>query len=323
MSAGAAAGSALGTRLPPVAVVDAQEATGGRAASQVREAWHEFAADDLARRSLWLLLAIIGCCFVGPHLWPWEALEIDRAAAGATAPSLTHPLGTDTLGRDQVARLLQAGQVSLTIGFVVAFFSAAFGSLVGITAGYLGGRIDALLMLLVDVLLTVPPLPLLVAVAGILASSESQFGQALEGVPEMWRIIIVMSALGWMTIARVVRSEVLRIRQEPYIEAARALGAEHARVMWAHVLPNAVRPMIVFCTMAVSAAIMGESGLSFLGMGVSPPEPTWGNMIAEVGTVFMFTHNWWLVWTPAAAVLATILCFNFVSEGLERALVAD
>lgn len=285
--------------------------------------WQRFSADPTARRSFWMLLVIVAACLLLPLVWPWDAMRIDRASSGAEAPSLSHPLGTDQLGRDQLARLLAAGRVSLTIGVVVAVASAVLGSLVGIVAGYVGGRIDEVLMLFVDVLLTVPPLPLLIAVSGMLASSQPGDGQLLDGVPEVWRIILIMSLLGWMTIARVVRTEVLRIRNQPYIEAAQVAGAGRWRVMWRHVLPNVVRPLTVFCAMSVSAAIMGESGLSFLGMGVSPPDPTWGNMIAGAGSVFMFTHHWWLVWTPAIAIVATIMALNFITERLERTLVAQ
>lgn len=285
------------------------------------DAWHCFWNDPLARRSAWLLALMVAACTFLPLAWPWEPMQIDRSSSGAAAPSLQHPLGTDALGRDQLARLLAAGRVSLTIGITVAVVASCIGGLVGIVSGYVGGRTDELLMLLVDVLLTVPPLPLLIAVSGMLASGPPGAAGVLDSVPEVWRIVAVMSLLGWMTIARVVRSEVLRIRTEPFVEAAIASGATHRRIMQAHVLRNVGRPMLVFCAMSVSAAIMGESGLSFLGLGVSPPQPTWGNMIAEAGSVFLFLHQWWLVWTPALAIVATIMALNFVTAGLERALL--
>lgn len=282
--------------------------------------WQAFSEQTGARRAFRVLVGITAGCLLLPLVWPWEMSQIDFDVLRAQAPSLRHPLGTDTIGRDELARLLYAGRISLLIGVMVALISAAVGTLVGIAAGYLRGVVDSTLMALVDLLLTVPSLPLLMAMSVLVASPDSKFGAIVRSVPEEWRIILIMSVLGWMSISRMVRSQVLALRQTEYVEAAEAFGASRRRVMFMHILPNTVPTIVIFCTFAVSAAVLGESGLSFLGMGVNPPTPTWGNMIMDTANVAMVTHYWWLAWAPALCILTTVLCINVVADGVRAAL---
>jgi peptide/nickel transport system permease protein len=218
-----------------------------------------------------------------------------------------------------LARLASAGRISLLIGLAVALISATFGGTVGLLQGYFGGKTDARLGWIVNILMTIPSLPLLIAMSSVASSEGSRAGEALRAVPAQWRIIIIMSILGWMAISRVVRSQVISLRRQEFVEAAEALGAKHSRIMIIHILPNTVSVLAVFTTLAVSAAIMGESSLSFLGLGVSPPTATWGNMLLEARDVFTAVQYWWLTWFPALLILTTVLCVNFIGDGLRDA----
>lgn len=269
--------------------------------------------------SMWVLITITLCCIFLPFLLPWSPTEIDFRVLSATPPSMRHPLGTDSLGRDELARLASAGRVSLLIGFMVALISAATGALVGVSAGYFGGRIEAALMWVVNVLLTVPSLPLLIALSSVASSANSPAARVFGTIPPQWRIIIIMSLLGWMGISRVVRSQVISLRRQEFVEAAVAMGGSSGRIMTVHILPNTVSVLAVFTTLAVSAAIMGESALSFLGLGVAPPTATWGNMLLEARDVFTAVQYWWLTWAPAIMILTVVLCVNFIGDGLRDA----
>lgn len=290
-----------------------------RSRTQREVFWHAFRAHRAAFVSLWVLVGIALACALLPIVLPWSPVESDKALMAASAPSMAHPLGTDQIGRDVLARLMSAGRISLLIGLMVALISATVGALVGICSAYFGGRIDEALTWVVNVLMTVPTLPLLMAMGSVVASQDSPAARVLGDVPPQWRIIVVMSLFGWMGISRVVRSQVLSLRQQEFVEAASALGSGHWRVMLAHILPNTISVLAVFTTLAVSTAIMGESSLSFLGLGVNPPTATWGNMLLEARDVFTAVQYWWLTWAPATAILVTVLCVNFVGDGMRDA----
>ncbi len=279
-----------------------------------------FRAHRAAWVSLWVLMLMGLACLLLPLVLPWSPTQIDYQHLAANAPSAAHPLGTDQLGRDVLARLLSAGRVSLMIGLVVALICAATGAIVGVVAGYFGGRTDEALMWWVNVLLTIPSLPLLIALSSVAASNSGSAAHIFRAVPPAWRIIIVMSVLGWMAISRVVRSQVVSLRKQEFVEAAIAMGGSHQRVMLVHILPNTVSVLAVFTTLTVSTAIMTESSLSFLGLGVSPPTATWGNMLLEARDVFTAIQYWWLTWFPALAILITVLSVNFVGDGIRDAL---
>ena len=234
-------------------------------------------------------------------------------------PSLAHPLGTDDLGRDVLLRLLEGGRASLLVGLFAALGSAAIGTLIGLVAGYFGGRADALLMRLTDGLLALPLLPLLIVLAAI--------DPAKLGLPEalvfsdfagLARIVIIVSLFGWTTVARLVRAEALRLREETFVLAARAQGAGSVRIMTRHILPNLASPIIVATTLAAGNVILLEAVLSFLGLGIQPPTPSWGNLLTNAQEL-VWTAPTLAIW-PGLLILVTVVALNIVGDGLREAL---
>jgi peptide/nickel transport system permease protein len=221
------------------------------------------------------------------------------------APSAHHLMGTDTLGRDELSRLLYGGRVSLLVGIGVALSAGLVGTLAGAVAGFYGGRLDDAVMRLTDLFLSIPLIVILIVASRILG------GGILD-------IVLVLSALFWMPLARIVRGTILSLKEKEFIEAARALGASNRRIIVRHLLPNAIGPIVVSVTLSVAQAILAESTLSFLGFGIQPPVPTWGNMLADGRS--LMTVAGWLVWFPGMAILLTVLCVNFLGDGLRDAL---
>lgn len=287
--------------------------------TQLQQTWDSFRAHRAAFVGLCVLGTMVVLCTVLPFfLAPPD--QIDMAVLGYQAPSSSHLLGTDALGRDVLSRLVNAGRTSLAIGVSVAFGAAVLGSLVGVSAGYFGGKVDSGLMWFANVMMSIPSMPLLLTVAVIVANEESKVGPIIQKVPEWARIALVLIMLGWMGVSRVVRSQVVSLRNQEFVEAAIALGATHKRVMAVHILPNCVSVLAVFTTLAVSSAIIAESALSFLGFGVQPPAATWGNMLAEGKGLITILQYWWSVWFPALAIFVTVLSVNFIGDGVRDAL---
>lgn len=287
--------------------------------NQWKTVWRNFREHKAAFWSLVVIGTLTLSCIFVPFMLPWNTTEFDTQNIAATGPSMSHLLGTDANGRDVLARLLSAGRVSLLIGLMVALFSATMGAIVGVIAGFYGGKTEERLMWFVTILMTIPSFPLLIAMASVAASPSGGAGQFLQKIPVQWRIIIIMSMLGWMGISRVVRSQVKSLKNQEFVEAARALGASNSRIMVVHILPNTVSVLAVFTTLTVSTALLGESSLSFLGLGVNPPTATWGNMLLEARDIFTAVQYWWLTWCPALAILVSVLCVNFIGDGLRDA----
>jgi peptide/nickel transport system permease protein len=216
-----------------------------------------------------------------------------------------HPLGTDTLGRDIVSRLLYGARVSLLVGFAAVIVAGAFGVLAGLVAGYYGGRLDDALMRVGDVQLAFPVLVLAIAVLSVLGASLAN-------------VIVVLGVTGWVTYARIARAETLSLRGREFVEGARALGARDAGILWRHVLPNVLPPITVVATFSVARTIIAEASLSFLGLGIPPPAPSWGAMLDE-GRNYL-TTGWWLALFPGLAILALVLGINLVGDWLRDAL---
>lgn len=323
MSSGAAAASSSPIVLPNtmpgrVANADAQAIT-RPARSQLLQTWDAFRAHRAAFIGLCTLIFMILVCAFGPLVLQ-DPNAIDMKVLGYQAPSAQHLLGTDSIGRDVLARLVNAGRSSLAIGISVALGAALIGSIVGVSAGYFGGKVDSGLMWFANVMMSIPSLPLLLTVAVIVANEDSKVGPLVQKLPEWGRIALVLIVLGWMGVSRVVRSQVVSLRNQEFVEAAIALGASHKRVMAIHILPNCVSVLAVFTTLAVSGAIIAESALSFLGFGVQPPAATWGNMLAEGRDLVTILNYWWVVWCPAIAIFVTVLSVNFIGDGVRDAL---
>jgi peptide/nickel transport system permease protein len=317
-AAASSSANAATFNLPGRVNSDAQ-AISAPARSQLLQTWDAFRAHRAAFVGLCVLVTMVVVCTLGPLVLQ-DPDAIDMDVLGYSAPSAAHPFGTDAIGRDVLARVVTAGRTSLSIGISVAFGAALIGSMVGVSAGYFGGKVDSGLMWFANVMMSIPSMPLLLTVAVIVASPDSKVGPIIQHVPEWFRIAMVLIVLGWMGVSRVVRSQVVSLRNQEFVEAAIALGATHRRVMTVHILPNCVSVLAVFTTLAVSGAIIGESALSFLGFGVNPPTATWGNMLAEGRNLMTILNYWWVVWIPALAIFMTVLSVNFIGDGVRDAL---
>jgi len=221
------------------------------------------------------------------------------------APGWQHLLGTDDLGRDVLVRILHGARISLLVGFVAVGIATLIGIVLGAVAGYYGRWVDVLLMRFVDIMLCFPTFFLILAVIAFLD-------------PSIWNIMIIIGLTGWMGVARLVRAEFLSLRERDFVLAARAIGATDARIIFRHILPNAMSPVLVSVTLGVAGAILTESALSFLGIGVQPPTPSWGNMLIT-GKQTLGTA-WWLSVFPGLAILITVLGYNLLGEGIRDAL---
>lgn len=247
-----------------------------------------------------------------------DATNIDLAAMLA-GPSSAHPLGTDEVGRDLLARLLRGGQVSLAVGLLTALVAAAIGTIVGIAAGYLGGVTDAALMRVTDGVIALPLLPLLIVLGAVDPAKLGLGAEAFKSdLADLARIVVIIALVGWTTVARLVRAATLSVRVQDYVRAAEAMGARPARIMLRHILPNVVSPLIVATTLSVGNIILLESALSFLGLGVQPPLPSWGNMLT--GALDQLANKPEMAVWPGAMIFATVLAFNLVGDGLREAL---
>jgi peptide/nickel transport system permease protein len=219
-------------------------------------------------------------------------------------PSADHPLGTDELGRDVLARMVYGAKISLKVGFVAVGIATVIGLLVGLTAGYYGGWIDAILMRFVDIMLCFPTFFLILSAIAFLG-------------PSIYNIMLIIGLTGWMGVSRLVRAETLSLRERDFVAAARAQGAGDARIILRHILPNSLAPVLVAATLGVAGAILTESALSFLGIGVQPPTPSWGNILTAGKDNIEFA--WWLSVYPGLAILVTVLGYNLLGEGIRDA----
>ena len=254
-----------------------------------------------------LLFVLVAAAAFAPILAPHDPLEIAEGG-GATLerPTAAHPFGTDALGRDLLARVLWAGRVSLAVGVGVELLVAALGCAVGLAAGYAGGALDAVLMRLTDVVMAFPSLVLAI---GLIAVFER---------PGLDKVVLVLVALGWTTIARVVRGAVLSLKGREYVQAAQALGAPHLTIVLRHLLPNALGPLLVAATLGVGSNMIAEAGLSFLGLGAQSPTLSWGALLAD-GQTFLVTAPWVAVF-PGLALLLAVLGVNLLGDGLRDLL---
>lgn len=279
------------------------------------EAWRRFRKHRLAVVSAFILATLILGVLIGPFFWTLPIDEINFTAR-LEGPSWAHPLGTDDLGQDILARVLYGGRISLAVGFAAMAMAVVVGTFVGAVAGMAGGKVDAALMWLTDLFLSLPELPLLLLIIYL-------FRDALSDVvgKEMGVFILIVAVIGgfrWMQVARLVRAQFFSLREKEFVEAARALGASRPRLVLRHIMPNALGPVIVAATIDVAAAIIAESTLSFLGLGFPPDTPTWGRLLFDAKDNLDFAPHWAIF--PGLAIFLTVLSINFVGDGLRDAL---
>ena len=275
------------------------------APQQWRRVLRRFLRHRLAVASALVLLLIVIACF-GAHWFAPEPRGKIDFVLGPTKPSSDHWFGTDELGRDEFSELLYAGQVSLKIGLGVALLSAVIGTTVGAVAGYAGRWLDQILMRITDFFLVLPAI-------AILAVGIRRFGNTAL------TMTLVLSAVGWMYVARIVRGQVLSLKEREFVDAARVSGASHLRIIVRHILPNTIGPIIVNATLSVAAAILTESTLSFLGFGAQPPATSWGRMLKDARDALGTDHAH-LLYVPGIALVITVLAVNFIGDGLRDAL---
>jgi len=266
--------------------------------------WPRLRRNRLAAIGGVVVVMLFALSLLAPWLTPYHPSAIN-AWEVLQPPSWQHWFGTDELGRDVLARVLYGARISLKVGFVAVGIAVLLGAIVGLLAGYYGGWLDTLLMRLVDIMLCFPSFFLILAVIAFLQ-------------PSIWIIMVVIGLTGWMGVARLVRAEVLTIREMEYILAARCIGCSDLRIMVRHILPNALSPVLVAATLGVAGAILTESALSFLGIGVQPPTPSWGNILTSGKDYIEFA--WWLSLFPGLAILITVLSYNLLGEGIRDAL---
>ncbi len=280
-----------------------------------------FFAHRMAAVSLVVLAGLtILACLASPVE---TILETDTASVDLfnrfAAPTHDHPLGTDELGRDTLVRLMQGGQISLFVGLIAALIAATIGTVIGIIAGYFGGWPDHLLMRVTDGVIALPLLPLLIVLAAL---DLSKLGLPRDLVDSenisLYRIIIIVSLAGWTTSARLVRANTLALRERPFILSARAQGAGAVHIMTVHILPNLASPIIVATTLSIGNIILLESVLSFLGLGIQPSVPSWGNLLTNAQELIWQAPM--LAFYPGVLIFVTVIAFNFIGDGLQDAL---
>jgi len=273
------------------------------------DAWRRLRKNRLAILGLgWILVVVLMAVTADlwvPHMFA-DPLKIDTTpGASLQSPSLEHPFGTDKLGRDVFSRVIYGARVSLMVGIIAVSISLLIGVVLGAISGYFGGLADTIVMRSADVFFAFPYILFAIALIAVLG-------------PSYQNVFIAIGILGWPGIARVFRSSILSVKQNEYVEAARAMGASHVRILFRHIMPNAIAPIIVYATMSIGGAIITEAALSFLGMGVQPPTPSWGLMLSDARAL-MFSAPWLTIW-PGFAILTTVLAFVLMGDGLRDAL---
>ena len=266
--------------------------------------WRRFKRNRLAAAGGVVVLLMFFAAVFAPFIFPHNPDDIDRKHV-LEAPSLRHPLGTDDLGRDVSSRVIWGARISLSVGFVAVGIAALIGIMLGAVSGYYGGWIDRIIMRFIDVMLSIPTFFLILAVIAFIE-------------PSIWNIMIVIGLTSWMGMARLVRAEVLSLKEREFVLAAKALGAGDANIIVRHIMINSMAPVFVSAVLGIAGAVLIESALSFLGIGVQPPTPSWGNILTLGKDNIEIA--WWLSVFPGLAILITVLSYNLVGEGLRDAL---
>jgi peptide/nickel transport system permease protein len=279
-------------------------AAGGSPRGELRQFWRTFSRNQLAMCAGAVVTVLVLMAVLAPLLAPWDPNRPDTRKI-LIPPSSQHWLGTDPLGRDVLSRVLYGSRISLAVGFVSVGIAVLIGVLLGSAAGYHGGVVDNVVMRLVDLMLVFPRFFLLLAVLAFLK-------------PSIWTIMTVIGLTGWMGVARLVRAEFLTLREREFVIWSESVGAGALRIIFRHILPNAIAPILVAMTLGIPAAILTEAGLSFLGLGVQPPYATWGNILNDGRDYIEIA--WWMTLYPGLAILVTVLSYNLMGEGIRDAL---
>jgi len=292
-----------------------------------REFWRGFSRNKLAVVGLVLVFMMFFTGIFAPWLAPYSYTDQNLDAV-EQRPSLAHPLGTDELGRDQLSRIIWGARTAVIIAPTATFFGVSLGLLFGLLAGYYRGWVETAIMRLADILFAFPGILLAILIAATvqgrienwLKGFEALEGFVKAGFAQVLVVIVALSAVGWPGMARLVRGQVLSLREEQFVEAAWAIGAKPWRVIRHHILPNAIAPIVVSVSMSMGGAIMAEAGLSFMGIGIRPPTPSWGALIIDNYSFWRSPAAPVLLWLPALIVGAMVAAFNFVGDGLNEAL---
>jgi peptide/nickel transport system permease protein len=275
--------------------------------SQWAIAGRHFKKNRLAMAGLAVMILLYVITLVTPLIAPFDpAAQGDIITSRYLPPSAEHLMGTDKFGRDIFSRVLYGARISLSIGFVAVGISVTLGTLIGALAGYFGGWVDSVLMRFTDMMLAFPRLVLLIVVIAVFENQS------------IWLVVVVLGLTGWMGTSRIVRGEVLSLREREFVQAARALGMGDWRIIIRHVIPNTLAPVIVSATLGIGLTILTEASLSFLGLGVQPPTPSWGNMVSDGRDAL--TQAWWIATFPGLAIVLTVVAFNLLGDGLRDAL---
>jgi peptide/nickel transport system permease protein len=283
---------------------DRSSADKGKQENLRRLFWKRFRKNRLAMAGAFIVAVLFAVALLAPYLSPYDPGAINIKIV-LQEPSAEHPFGTDALGRDVLSRMIWGSRISLLVGFVAVGIASLIGIFLGALAGYYGRWVDNLIMRFVDIMLCFPTFFLILAVVAFLE-------------PSIWNIMIIIGITGWMGVARLVRAEFLSLKERDFTKAERALGARDFRIIFKHILPNALAPVLVSATLGVAGAILTESALSFLGIGVQPPTPSWGNILTAGKDNIEIA--WWLSLYPGLAILITVLGYNLLGEGIRDAI---
>lgn len=266
--------------------------------------WRRFKKNRLAVIGGIIVICLFAVAFFAPFIAPYNPNAIDVKHV-LEAPGMSHPFGTDDLGRDILSRTIYGSRISLAVGFVAVGIATIIGVILGALSGYYGGWLDTIIMRFVDIMLSIPTFFLILAVIAFLE-------------PSIWNIMIVIGITSWMGVARLVRAEFLSLKEREFVLAARALGARDMRIIFRHILPNAMSPVLVSAVLGIAGAVLVESALSFLGIGVQPPQASWGNILT-IGKDNI-EIAWWISVFPGLAIFVTVLAYNLLGEGVRDSI---
>lgn len=270
-----------------------------------RVSWYKFMQNKVAVGSVIVLLLIVMISFIGPLFCKVSYSDIDMTIA-KEAPSAEHWLGTDEYGRDVLVRLIYGGRVSISVAFAAVALQLTIGVILGSLAGYFGGWVDAVIMRITDMIMCFPFYIIAICLAAILGAG-------------LRNSVLIIGFLDWPGICRIVRAQILSIKENEYIMAAKSLGFDSGRIIRKHILPNILSPILVSATLSIAGAVMAEASLSYLGLGVKIPQPSWGNMLSAAQSLQALTHEWWRWLPPGVMIVIVVLAVNYIGEGIQNA----